>query len=149
MLDVAAVLNTATHPPMDVMLINQILHLSDCTTQITAAKNLVALSKPGTWILGYQIGSRIGRAVPNIVQKDEGDEGTADGENMAFFHSEQTWRHMWKIVERVSGTKWRVESRLRELLNWGLEPEDSRWMGPNAVRLEFFCCRVDKKAEKL
>lgn len=64
--------------------------------------------------------------MPNIVHKDEGDEGTADGKNMAFFHSEQTWRHMWKIVETESGTKWRVESRLRELLNWGLEPEDSR-----------------------
>ena len=146
-LDVAAARTTtadaaaAIHPPVDVMLVNQLFHLFGWTAQVTAAKNLIALSKPGTWIMGYQIGSRIGRAVPNIVHTDEGDQKTA------FYHNEHTWRQMWEMAGTESGTKWQVQTRPRELSEWSLEPEDSRWMGPNAVGLDFLCRRVDKDAE--
>ena len=134
-------------PPVDLVLASQVFHLFDWETQIQAAKHLSALVKPGGWIVGFQVGSKVGRSVPKIVRIEDGN---CDGETaMAFFHNNETWMEMWKVVERESGARWEVESGLSELGEWGLESEDWNWMGRNAVGIAFVCRKVEVELGKL
>lgn len=50
---------------------------------------------------------------------------------------------MWDSIETQTKTKWFVESRLRDIHEWGLLREDYEWMGPEARAFEFWCKRVD------
>lgn len=140
-----------THPPMDLMIVNQVFHLFDWETQLKVAKNLVAFTKPGALIVGYQIGSRSGRAVPRVMRKveDHVKEKKDKQPQTTFHHNVRTWSDMWKAVEKESGTRWGVESKLDELKNWGLEPEDSKWMGSEAVAIAFICRKLGAKTNKL
>ena len=126
---------------MDIILANQVFHLFDWEQQVAAGKNMVALSRAGTWLLGYQIGSSVGRAVPNRT-KTGGKAGTTGGTSK-FYHTPETWQELWRQIERETGTEWVVEGSIRELREWGWEDEDFVWMGPAARGLEFFARRVD------
>ncbi|KAK3173825.1 hypothetical protein OEA41_007157 [Lepraria neglecta] len=126
---------------LDILLANQVFHLFDWERQVEAGKNMVALSRLGTWLVGYQIGSSVGRAVP--VRTTTGGEAGGAGSKTKFFHTPETWREMWRQVQRETGTEWEVESSLRPLKEWGLEDEDSAWMGPAARGFEFIVRRVD------
>lgn len=138
--------HTKMHGKMDILLVNQVFHLFDWDTQVKAAKNMVALSRPGTWMVGYQIGSVIGRAVP--VRTTTGGTIGAAGSTSKFYHNPDTWQDIWRQIEEETGTEWAVESSLHELKEWGLEEEDSVWMGPAARGFEFIVRRVDVLAGK-
>lgn len=129
---------------MDILLVNQVFHLFDWDRQLKAAKNLVALSRPGTWVVGYQIGSALGRALP--VQTTTGGPTGAAGGMSKFYHNHKTWQELWRQVEKETGTTWAVESSILELKEWGLEDEDSAWMGPAAKGFEFIVRRNDPLA---
>ena len=78
------------------------------------------------------LGVWFGTTVPRIMRTEEGDtnkERSDEERPTGFLHSNETWKEMWKAVELESGMKWEIESRLSELVDWGPEPEDSRWMG--------------------
>lgn len=126
---------------VDIVLVNQVFHLFDWERQVEAGKNMVALSRSGTWVVGYQIGSAVGRAVP-VRTGSGGTAGTA-GSTSKFLHNRDTWQELWSQIEEETGTKSSVESCLVELKEWGLEHEDSAWMGLAARGLEYMVRRVD------
>lgn len=132
---------------LDIILVNQVFHLFDWERQIEAGKHIVALSRPGTWIVGYQVGSATPRAVP--VKTTSGGEAGAAGSTTKFIHNPESWQEMWQQVERETGTQWVVECSVRPLSQWGREDEDSAWMGPNATGLDFFMRRVGDSSSRL
>ena len=131
---------------VDILLVNQIFHLFDWDRQLQAGKNMVALSRTGTWIMGWQIGSALGRAVP--VRSTTGGTTGAAGSTSRFFHTPDTWKEMWRQVQEETGSEWVVESSLHNLREWGLEDEDLTWMGPAARGFEFIVRRIDNPGSK-
>lgn len=126
---------------VDIILANQVFHLFDWERQVQAGKNMVELSRQGTWLVGYHIGSSVGRAVP--VRTSTGGEVGAAGSKTKFYHTPETWLELWQRIQKETETTWEVESSLHPLKEWGLEDEDSAWMGPAARGFEFFVRRVD------
>ena len=132
---------------MDILIANLVFHLFDWERQVEAGKNIVALSRLGTLLIGRHIGHSIGMAIP-VATVTGGEVGGA-GSTTRFFHDSETWREMWRRIQRETGTVWEVESSLHSLKEWGLEDEDYAWMGPHARGLEFIVRRVDVKAQTL
>ena len=129
---------------VDVILANQLFHLFDWDSQVEAGKNIVALSRSGTWLLGYHIGSSVGRAVPNRTNTGgAGGDAGKTGSKTKFYHTSETWQEMWRQIQRETETEWEVESSIRPLIEWGWEDEDYAWMGPMARGMEFIARRVD------
>ena len=132
---------------LDIILVNQVFHLFDWERQVQAGKNIVTMSRPGAWVVGYHIGSVIGRAVP-VKTTTGGVAGTA-GSDTKFIHNPDTWREMWRTIGEETGTQWIAESWLRDLKDWGLESEDSGWMGAAARAFEFIVRRVDGEVARV
>ena len=128
---------------MDILIANLVFHLFDWERQVEAGKNMVALSRLGTMLIGRHIGNSIGMAIP-VATITGGEVGGADSKTR-FFHTPETWREMWRRIQRETGTEWEVESSLHGLKEWRLDEEDYAWMGPHARGIEFTVRRVDVK----
>ena len=126
---------------IDVVLVNSVFHLFDWDRQVEAGKNIVSLSRPGTWVIGYQIGSSLGKASPSSATT--GGAAGATGGSSGFFHNPDTWQKLWQQIEKETKTVWEVESSIHDLKASGLEDEDLVWMGPTACRFEFHVRRLD------
>jgi hypothetical protein len=111
-----------------------------------AGKNIVALSRPGTWVIGYQVGSAIGKAVP--VPTMTGGTAGKGGSTSVFLHSPDTWREIWQQIEKVTSTEWVIESSVHELRKWGLEDEDLSWMRHAERGFEFIARRIDRPGSR-
>ena len=68
---------------MDIVLANHFFHLFDWDKQVEVCKNVVALSRPGTWVVGYQIGSAVGMAIP-LSTRAGGTAGAGDSTSRFF-----------------------------------------------------------------
>ena len=126
---------------VDILLANQIFHLFDWERQIEAGKNMIALSRPGTWLVGYHIGSVDSEAVP--VGMNAGGKAGTGGSKTRFLHNSETWQEMWRQLQEETSTEWEIESFLLPLEEWDWGGEDSAWMGPSARGFEFIVRRVD------
>ena len=145
-LDLAS-LHQQLETKMDILLVNQVFHLFSWDTQVRAGKNMVALSRPGTWIVGFHIGSTTPGA--RRVRTVTGGVAGAAGGTTKYYHCPDTWQAMWQYIGKETNTKWVVESSLHEFSKWGLEAEDSAWMGPTARGLEFIARRSDSPQSKM
>lgn len=75
-------------------------HLFTWDQQILVAKCIITLLRPqpGSLLVGRQVGK---------VKHSEGPEA---GESLiGYFHNEESWREMWEVVARETGTRWRVD----------------------------------------
>ncbi|KAL8833987.1 MAG: hypothetical protein Q9170_003989 [Blastenia crenularia] len=125
---------------IDIFLVNQVFHLFDAARQLVMAKNIVALSQSNSWVVGWQIGSINGAALP--VRTETGGETGSAGSDTKLFHNDATWRELWQQVGQETNTEWSVETRMQALSEWGYEKEDTNWMGRGAIGFEFICRRV-------
>ncbi|KAI1132270.1 hypothetical protein F5Y10DRAFT_218493 [Nemania abortiva] len=116
---------------VDIVLVSQVLHQWDLDNQTKAAGTLVSFTKPGSWIVGNQIG--------NPVAQD--------------FHlkslSASVWRHnpdsfakMFEAVGTATGTQWETQAWLRSFPEMGWDAKDGAWMEPNVCVIEFIARRV-------
>ncbi|KAL9013394.1 MAG: hypothetical protein Q9173_001910 [Seirophora scorigena] len=131
---------TALEGKVDIFLLNQVFHLFNKERQIQAAKNVVALSRQGSWVVGWQAGSVKGRALP-VGTQTGGSSGSA-GSDTKMIHNQATWQALWQQVGEETGTQWSIETRMQPLEQWGYEEEDTAWMGPGVMGLEFICRRT-------
>lgn len=74
-------------------------HLFTWDQQILIAKRIVTLLRPqpGSLLVGRQVGK---------VKHSEGPE--PEGSLIGYYHNEESWRAMWGVVGRETGTRWRV-----------------------------------------
>jgi hypothetical protein len=104
-----------------------LLHNWDWGTQVRAVSNIVALSKVGGLVIGFQVGTR-----------DEGIEwDVGNGKEKPAFHSLETFERVWKEAGRLTGTKWHVEGRLREWGDLGYSEGETAYLGEDSRILEF------------
>lgn len=109
---------------VDVLMVNQFLHLFDWDKQVVAMKQLVELSKPGSLVVGYQRA----QVPPGHFPRPWG--------NM-YLHDEDSLKKIWSRVEVETASVWDVEAAVVDLSEWGMEPEDFDWMPPGMKGINF------------
>ena len=115
---------------IDIIFACQLLHLFGWERQIEAAKKIVDMSRPGTCLLGYQIG----RVQSAEVQRPWG---------FMFYHNVESFKELWRQIERDTGTKWVLDVSLVDLDQWGMEKQDYKWMTAGSRGLNFVVTRSD------
>jgi SAM-dependent methyltransferase len=117
---------------IDIVLVSQLLHQWDWGNQVKALTTLVSFTKPGSLIVGNQIGNAV-----------------AQGVAVKQIQSVTTWRHnqqsLIKIFEEVgeaTGSQWETQARLRSFADMGWSEKDDAWMEPGVGVIEFVANRL-------
>ncbi|KAK3686957.1 hypothetical protein LTR37_019311 [Vermiconidia calcicola] len=112
--------------------ISAVLHQWDWDTQVAAVKKLILLSKPGSLVVGHQIGNAEARQVRNPATKTLPQ----------WRHDAASFKEMWKQAGEETGTKWETEAWLRSWDFLGLNAEDTKWMEDRDAILDFVITRT-------
>ncbi|GAB7327547.1 hypothetical protein MBLNU13_g11411t2 [Cladosporium sp. NU13] len=116
---------------LDITYIAQVLHQWNWDGQIEACKRLTSLSKPGSLIVGNQIGNSTAQAI------------VLDSIPLPLWrHNEQSFEKLWQEVGVATDTTWECSSWLRNFEEMSWRAEDSAWMEEGACVLEFVVRRV-------
>lgn len=123
---------------MDIINASAFFHLYPLPKQVEASCLLVKFGrpKPGTIIIGRQMGSLTPGEFPSVV------EGTT-----GYRHDLRTLRSLWDEVGAATGTQWEVEGTLDTvgIMGKGDSAKDSKdkpaWAEPNMRRLLFTIMR--------
>jgi len=115
---------------LDIISITHVLHQWKWDEQIAAAKQLAILSKPGSIIVGFQVGS----TDPQQVNT---------GKYERFRHSSETFKHMWDVVGReLGGMEWKCDAVLKTWDELDFDPGETVYLGEDARVLQFVISRV-------
>jgi hypothetical protein len=119
---------------IDIVAISQVLHQWDWNGQIKAAKILFSFTKPGSLVVGNQIGN-------------------SDAHEVSFKHlgaPNPIWRHnpeslekFWNQIGSETGTKWKTQAWLRTFEEMSWDPKDAAWMEEGVAVIEFAVERVE------
>ena len=119
----------ALYNTVDIIWASKVLTQWDWDTQLVAFRSLVALSKPGTMIVGYHAG----------YTKAEFME-----EFKVWLHDEVSWKRIWEELGRETGTMWDAgEVALREFKDLGISEDSVAYMGEKCRMLEFVVRRIE------
>lgn len=123
---------TALHHKMDIISVSAVFHQWSWRDQVTAAERVALFSKPGSIIVGHQIGN----VTPHQVTQFQGMKV-------------DTWRHdaesfvgLWDQVGSETGSQWETKARLLSWEDMGLDPQDYEWMPDGDCVLDFVVTRV-------
>ncbi|KAK3698877.1 hypothetical protein LTR37_016754 [Vermiconidia calcicola] len=117
---------------MDIIHISAVLHQWDWDAQVTAVKKLILLSKPGSLVVGHQIGNAQARHVQNPALKTL----------LQSRHDPASFKEMWRQAGEETGTKWETEAWLRSWEFMGLDAGNTKWMEPGDAILDFVVTRL-------
>jgi hypothetical protein len=113
---------------VDIIWISKVLHQWDWATTLVALRSIIALSKPGTMVVGFHAG----------CVKAEFVE-----EYKVYLHDEESWKRIWGEVGRETGTEWDAgEVSLRGFKELGISPDSVAYLGDKCRMLEFVVRRV-------
>jgi SAM-dependent methyltransferase len=118
---------------MDIISVTHVLHQWEFEGQLAAAKQLSLYSRPGTIVIGYQVGRVEGSTLKS------GEIGSSY-QNM--LHDLGSWKEMWHKVGEATGTKWTSDTKLRTWKECGYNPEETAYLGENSGLLEFVVARI-------
>lgn len=93
---------------MSIIYAGSFFHLFDWDGQFAMAKRVVELLKPepGSMLLGRQAGN---------INPGEYIRAGYNGERKRWRHDPKTWKEMWELVGKETGTKWDVHAEMEEL----------------------------------
>lgn len=116
----------------DVIVVSQLLHQWTWDNQVKAAKALVSYTKPGSLIVGNQIGNS-GAFELTLKQPPVS----------IWRHNVESFQKMFnEEVGPATGTTWEVQAWLRSFPDMGWDPADAAWMEPNVCLVEFAAKRL-------
>jgi len=107
---------------VDIISIVHVLHPWNWDGQAKACGNMSQLSKPGTTVVGFQIGSM-------------DPEATRELSAPAVWQSPETFRALWEEVGRATGTTWETQAELRTYAEIGWNPKDTEYLRCDADRV--------------
>ncbi|KAJ5697935.1 hypothetical protein N7488_011619 [Penicillium malachiteum] len=113
---------------MDLILASQFTHLFDWAGQLTASKNMVYLSKPGTMIVGFQQGRKTAREIPRPWRT-------------VFYHNKDSFLQLWDVVQQQTGSRWKLDITEVQLKDTGMLDVDVAWMPDDHMGLNFIITR--------
>ncbi len=117
---------------IDVIYTSLVLHQWEWDKQVEAAKRLVDLSRPGTILFGFQLGSLTSEVTP-VPNQDHG----------YLRHDIGTWKDMWDQVGEETGSKWEAITTLKTLKELGRDPEVFTYLGEDARMMDFSATRQE------
>lgn len=92
---------------VDVVIASQFPHQFSRDGQTMATKRIVALSQPGTMLVGYQQGRKTAREYMRPW-------------GMMFYHNLMSLVQLWDGVQQETNTQWRLEVTEVDLKEWGM-----------------------------
>jgi len=116
---------------VDILSITQVLHQWDWDGQIRAAKILATFTKPGSMIVGNQIGN------PNAREVTLGAISVP-----MWRHNPESFERLWNQVGNETNSKWETQSWMRSFAEMSWDPKDGAWMEEGVAIIEFVVKRV-------
>ncbi|KAF2965109.1 hypothetical protein GQX73_g8447 [Xylaria multiplex] len=116
---------------VDVVLVSQVLHQWDWNNQVKAVEALATFTKPGSWIIGNQIGNPVAQGVR-----------LKSLSAIVWRHNPDSFTKMFEAVGTATGSQWETQAWLRTFPEMGWDAKDGAWMEPNACVIEFVARRV-------
>ncbi|KAI0157123.1 hypothetical protein GGR52DRAFT_190880 [Hypoxylon sp. FL1284] len=116
---------------VDVVVVSQVLHQWDWDNQLRAAQALTTFTRPGSMIVGNQIGNPEAQAI-----------SLRPGSAALWRHNPDTFAKMFEAVGDATGTRWETQAWLRTFEEMGWDAEDGAWMEPNVRVIEFVAKRI-------
>ncbi|KAI1303859.1 hypothetical protein F5Y03DRAFT_359277 [Xylaria venustula] len=116
---------------VNIILVSQLLHQWDFDNQVKAVETLATFTKPGSWIVGNQIG--------NPVAQDVQFKSLSA---TVWRHNPDSFAKMFQAVSTATGSKWETQAWLRSFPEMGWDEKDGAWMEPNVGVIEFVARRL-------
>jgi hypothetical protein len=116
---------------VDIISISALLHQWPWDQQVEVAKKLVAFSKPGSLVVGYQIGNVEGKEVVFPATK-----------RAVWRHDLVSFERMWRQVGVETGSTWETQAVLRSWESIGQNSESNKFLEPGNRALDFVVTRV-------
>ncbi|EPE28840.1 S-adenosyl-L-methionine-dependent methyltransferase [Glarea lozoyensis ATCC 20868] len=116
---------------IDILSVTQVLHQWDWDAQVKVAKVLTTFTKPGSLIVGNQIGN------PNA------QEVTLKSVSVPMWrHNPASFEKFWAQVGNETGTKWEVQCWMRSFQEMSWDSKDGAWMEEGVGIIEFVVKQV-------
>ena len=114
---------------VDIIWTSKVLHQWDWATQLVALHSLIALSKPGTMVVGFHAGS----VEPGFLE-----------EYKVWLHDEESWKKIWDEAGKDTGTRWDAgQVVLRGLDELGISLDQVAHLGDKCRMFQFLVRRID------
>lgn len=94
--------------------------------QLRAVKRLCAFSKPGTIVIGHQVGNVQAKTLYGGVWR----------------HTPASMEELLRVASAETGTEWRTEAWVRDFAEVGWDKDDITWLESGAKVIEFAVTRV-------
>ena len=124
-----ALLALAGH--VGIISISALLHQWSWEDQVKAGKKLVTFSKPGSLVVGYQIGNTEGKEVIFPSTK-----------RAVWRHDPVSFEKMWNQVGVETGSTWETKASLRTWESIGQNSENNAFLEPGNMVLDFVVTRA-------
>lgn len=116
---------------VDIIFLASVLHQWDWKGQLNAAAMLAYFTKPGSLIVGLQMGKPVA-----------GEVTTGELKVPLFLHTPESFANLWNEAGESTSTKWETEAWPRSWEHIGVDPADMAWMGADVRPFEFAVRRV-------
>ncbi|MCJ1387965.1 hypothetical protein MMC18_000808 [Xylographa bjoerkii] len=116
---------------VDITSVTQVVHQWDWDGQVKAAKSLATFTKPGSLIVGNQIGNP---KAHEITLKSIGVP--------MWRHNPKSFKKLWDQVGAETGTKWETQAWMRTFEEMSWDAKDGAWMDDGVAIIEFAVRRI-------
>jgi hypothetical protein len=115
-----------------IIFISKVLHQWDHETQLAALRSIIALSKPGSIVVGF-----------HAAVLDGGFIAYEKGSLKMWLHDAQSWQEMWDEAGKKTGSKWNAgQVIMRDFGQLGNAPDALAWVGENCRMMDFVVRRI-------
>jgi hypothetical protein len=124
---------TALNNTVDITYISKVFHQWDWKTQIAALHSIIALSKPGSMVVGF-----------HAAAVGAGFVGYERGGLTMWLHDEESWMKIWEEAGRETGTKWDAgQVVMRDIAELANSPESLAYLDENCCLMDFVVTRIE------